>query len=39
MKTIKKDKVSQEFINNLLGEINILKALDHPNILKVYEFY
>ena len=23
----------------LLGEINILKQLDHPNILKLYEFF
>jgi calcium-dependent protein kinase len=23
----------------LLGEINILKKLDHPNILKLYEFF
>ena len=25
--------------NNLLAEIEILKKIDHPNIMKIYEFY
>lgn len=25
--------------STLVSEVNILKTLDHPNIIKVYEFY
>ena len=39
MKIIKKDEVSKEYVESLLNEIDILKQLDHPNIVKIYEFY
>ena len=41
IKTIKKAVINNknEGIENFLAEINILKSLDHPNILKLYEFY
>ena len=39
MKTIQKENVSKEYIMSLLNEIDILKQLDHPNIVKIYEFY
>ena len=29
----------EEEKKKLLGEISILKQLDHPNILKLYEFF
>lgn len=31
--------MSEEEENEILKEINILKTLDHPNILKIYEYY
>ena len=39
MKIISKDEVSKEYVQSLLNEIDILKQLDHPNIVKIYEFY
>jgi len=41
MKVINKLRVceSEEDEKNLVNEINVLKALDHPNILKIYEYY
>ena len=39
MKIIRKEDVSKEFVESLLNEIEILKKLDHPNIVKIYEFY
>ena len=41
MKIIDKDKISllQKEENTLINEINIVKSLDYPNIMKVYEFY
>lgn len=39
MKIIRKDDVSQEFMESLVNEIEILKQLDHPNIVKIFEFY
>jgi calcium-dependent protein kinase len=39
MKVIRKDDVSKEYVTSLLNEIDILKKLDHPNIVKIYEFY
>ena len=37
MKVIKKGSVKN--ISNITNEIEILKALDHPHIIKIYEFY
>ncbi|MDR3547571.1 MAG: protein kinase [Candidatus Pacebacteria bacterium] len=39
MKVIPKKNCSRESTSSLLNEIDVLKKLDHPNILKVYEFY
>jgi serine/threonine protein kinase len=41
MKIIDKQKASLAVDEEtaLINEINILKSLDHPNILKVYEFF
>ena len=39
MKTVKMEKVDENFIKQLMNEIDILKKLDHPNILKFYEYY
>ena len=39
VKIINKKYLAQEEREKLLGEINILKQLDHPNILKLYEFF
>ena len=37
IKTIAKRKVCSR--KRLLNELNILKTLDHPNIIKLYEIY
>ena len=41
MKIINKNKMSlgNEEEDTLINEINIVKSLDHPNIMKVYEFF
>jgi calcium-dependent protein kinase len=39
MKIIKCQPSSQNFLSTIQKEINVLKSLDHPNIIKVYEFY
>ena len=40
MKIIKKNTgVSAQDDQEILNEINILRTLDHPNILKIFEFY
>ena len=39
MKTIQKNKLSVEDEKKLVAELNILKTLDHPNIIKVLEVY
>ena len=41
MKLIQKDKMEmhKEDENALINEINVLKSLDHPNIMKVYEYF
>jgi len=40
MKIIKKISVNPEFNEvNIFDEINILKKLDHPNIIKIFEFF
>ena len=39
IKVIKKIKDNKEDDNNIKNHINILKKLNHPNIVKIYEFY
>ena len=39
MKTIKKSSLHKEEEERLFAEMNILKGLDHPNILKLYELF
>ena len=39
MKIIDKNKISYGGENSIINEINILKSLDHPNIMKVYEYF
>ena len=41
MKLINKAKINmhKDDENDLINEINVLKSLDHPNIMKVYEYF
>lgn len=39
VKIINKKFLEEEEKKKLLGEISILKQMDHPNILKLYEFF
>jgi len=39
VKKIRKDHQKAKDIETLLKDVEILKKLDHPNIIKVYEFY
>lgn len=39
MKTIQLGRVTDEFIEELRNEIDILKTLDHPNIVKAFEVF
>ena len=39
MKIIKKNRHNPEDDMEIKNEINILKTMDHPNILKIFEFY
>ena len=39
MKIINKKYLEEEEKQKLLTEISILKQMDHPNILKLYEFF
>lgn len=40
MKTVKKDSINyQDDEHCFLKEIEVLRLLDHPNILKIFEFY
>jgi len=36
---MKKTLLSRKYIETMLKEVQIMKELDHPNILKVYEIY
>jgi calcium-dependent protein kinase len=37
MKIIKKS--SEKIVSSVFDEINVLRKLDHPNIVKVYEYF
>jgi len=39
VKIIKKDTMNKNEMKLLETEINILKTMDHPNIVKLYEAY
>jgi hypothetical protein len=39
MKTLKKNQVLKEKEMELFNEVSILKTLDHPNIIKLFELY
>jgi calcium-dependent protein kinase len=39
LKYISPDSVSPEFVAELKNEINILRCLDHPNIIKAHEVF
>ena len=39
VKIINKKYLEEHEMKKLLSEISILKQLDHPNILKLYEFF
>lgn len=39
MKMIPLERISPKFCDELRNEIEILRSLDHPNIVKVYEIY
>jgi len=39
LKTIKKEAIPKEDEKKLLSEMNILKTLDHPNIIKLNELF
>lgn len=39
VKVLRKSHMDEEEKNMLFNEINILKGIDHPNIVKMYEFF
>jgi calcium-dependent protein kinase len=39
MKVVLKDKVTSDDEKDLQKEINVLSQLDHPNIIKIYEYF
>ncbi|MFN9906609.1 MAG: protein kinase domain-containing protein, partial [bacterium] len=39
IKVIKKAMYEIENFQTIINEINLLKSLDHPNIMKIYEYF
>ena len=39
MKIIKKSELEEDNEKEIINEINVLRKMDHPNILKIFEFY
>jgi calcium-dependent protein kinase len=39
IKSISKKKLTEEDLQNLMQEVEIISSLDHPNIIKLYETY
>lgn len=38
IKLIGKSSVDKDKVGDLFSEIKVLKEMDHPNIMKIYEF-
>ena len=39
IKTIQKANLSEENRKEFMNEVDVLKEMDHPNIIKIFEFY
>ena len=39
IKVIRKQKMSQEDLKNVMGEVDMLRKVDHPNIVHYFETY
>lgn len=39
VKVLKKESMDQAELNSMLNEINTLRSLDHPNIVKIFEYF
>lgn len=39
MKQIRKDKIIKEEEEQMFAEVSLLKKLDHPNIVRLFELY
>jgi len=39
VKVLKKDAMDEEETAAMLNEINILRGIDHPNVVKIYEYF
>lgn len=39
MKVLKKENMDEAEMATMLNEINILKGIDHTNIVKIYEYF
>lgn len=38
-KFIRKDRLEQEELDNLINEMNVLGNMDHPNIIQLFECF
>lgn len=39
LKAMEKDRFDDDLLADLRNEIALLKVLDHPNVIKLYEFF
>jgi len=39
MKSIKKSNIIKEEEERMFSEVSVLKSIDHPNIIKLFELY
>jgi len=39
LKAMEKERFDEELLADLRNEISLLKVLDHPNVIKLYEFF